>query len=207
MSAEAYIPLVRTIAANMKLKNKGVEFDELYQDGMVGLMQALKSFRDDGKASEGAWIYKRVWGEMLDGMRSRSKRPRHHAGIMRKWREAEDRIWTKEQQEPDSESLARQLGMTMSEYRLVQMELLAYYPVELGYHQPSIPEHTIEHLELREVIDSLKPGLKRVVEEFFFDGRDQKEIGCRMGVDNSWISRLIKEALAEMKLKLGDSRL
>src|SRR3954466_9273899 len=72
------VPFVRSIAGKIKEQlPREIEFDDLYNYGMQGLLEAAE--RHDRKHGEGfqTFAYYRVRGAMFDGLRAMGWLPRH----------------------------------------------------------------------------------------------------------------------------------
>ena len=63
---EEFKPLIKSIASNFY----GVEYNDLYQAGVLGLIQAYKNYQSDGKTKFSSYAYKYIFGEMYNYMLS-----------------------------------------------------------------------------------------------------------------------------------------
>jgi RNA polymerase sigma factor (sigma-70 family) len=69
---QPYLYIVERAARIWKVRtwgNNRVEYDDLYQYGVMGLMDALKKYDDSKNASIESYVYLRVNGSILDALR------------------------------------------------------------------------------------------------------------------------------------------
>jgi RNA polymerase sigma factor for flagellar operon FliA len=118
-----HAPLVRAIAQSLLKKlPASVEFDDLVQDGFIGLLGAILQTT---KARVGAhylnYISQRVRGAMLDGLRDIDPATRSVRRAMRAVEHAINQLGHQLGRSPNEDEVARSLAMPLAEYqRLLQ---------------------------------------------------------------------------------------
>jgi len=200
-----HLPLVVKAARSMEWKtNHKVEYDDLYQDGVIGLMQAEKSYRPE-KGDFKTWAFKRIWGAMIDGMRSRSPLPRKYAQQSRLHGSAKLTARRKLQREPNVEDIAKELGMTLSEYYVFEAELYRGWQEALEDHEEHLVRKSglIEEMSVHEALDRLTDEQRFVVHEHYFKGRDMTEVGLDLGVDRFKVKTIAAAARRRLVGQLG----
>ena len=76
-SLSSYLPLVNRIASHLSAKlPPNIEFEDLVQVGLIGLLKAKDDYQSDSGASFSTYATIRVRGAMLDELRSRDWLPR-----------------------------------------------------------------------------------------------------------------------------------
>ena len=82
-----YAPLVKRIAYHLMARlPASVEADDLVQNGMIGLLDALSRFEEGMGAQFETYAVQRIRGAMLDGLRENDWLPR---GVRREMRRVE----------------------------------------------------------------------------------------------------------------------
>lgn len=187
---ESDLDLVRIFARKMlrRCKRHGVEYDDLYQWGVLGLLDAARRFDRSKGASFRTFAGPRVTGAMLDGLR----------GSANGW----------------SRSLraARRAGG----FRVDVAETLAVRPLEavemvpaLAAFFPSTPESPGDALARRERAAAVQSAIAELParERFVVLGRMREEtnaaLGRRLGVNESRASQLYGSALKRLRRRLA----
>jgi RNA polymerase sigma factor for flagellar operon FliA len=106
-----YLPLVKRIAYLLMARlPASVEVDDLIQNGLIGLLDAMDRFEDGMGAQFETYAVQRIRGSMLDGLRENDWLPRSVRKEMRRVEEA-IRVLEHENGRPPSEAeLAKALG-------------------------------------------------------------------------------------------------
>lgn len=119
---EKYAPLVKKIAYRLIAKlPANVLVDDLIQNGMLGLLDALSRYQEMGAQFE-TYATRRIHGAMLDGLRSDDWMPRQ---LRREARKIEHSIAKLEQQlnrAPTEKEIAKDLGLSLNEYQHLLLE-------------------------------------------------------------------------------------
>ena len=149
-----------------------VDMDAVESDALFGLFLAARSFDPARGFTFATYAANRINGEMLDGLRDRQNAGRDQPQPVVK----------------SLESLVRDCdGLT----------------VTLGDQLYKDDEPVGSSLELQDEVDHLlsgvKPGDRRMVEEFYFEGLHQAQIGQRHGISGSRVSQHLKQAREQMR--------
>lgn len=118
-----YAPLVRRLALQMIAKlPASVEVDDLIQVGMMGLLDALRKYQDEGFKFE-TYAGQRIRGAMLDELRRNDWVPR---GLRVSSRGVSVAIQAQEQKRgrpPTEEEIAQELKLPLESYQQLLMEI------------------------------------------------------------------------------------
>jgi RNA polymerase sigma factor (sigma-70 family) len=79
--AERYLPLARQLAGRFCFKCP-VDYDETFSDAQLGLLNGIRSYREERQASLKTWLTWKIRSAMLDGLRRRDHLARSHRKIM-----------------------------------------------------------------------------------------------------------------------------
>src|SRR5512133_820161 len=115
---QRFAPLVKRIAYHLMARlPASVQVDDLVQNGMIGLLDAINRFEAGMGAQFETYAAQRVRGAMLDGLRENDWLPR---SLRRDFRRIETAIAELEQQKgrtPSESELAAALSMSLPDYQ------------------------------------------------------------------------------------------
>lgn len=213
---ESYMPVVRRLAARLKRElPASVEFDDLFQDGMVGVATAIARI---GKQVRGmlidAYVTQRVLGAMLDGLRANDVASRRVRRIMRAVDEASHRLCHRLGRRPSEGELADELGMSIARLQEVRRDADLSVPEpmapngdsDVGDSAPALSVASRDDpyvmVHAREVcyrvmraFERLPPAEQAVLTAYYQDGRSMREIGAAIRLSEGRVSQLHSHAV------------
>lgn len=221
-----YAQLVKRLAFQLMGKlPASVQADDLIQNGMIGLLDALNRFEEGMGAQFETYAVQRIRGAMLDGLRENDWVPR---GVRREMRRVEEAIHRLEHQhgrQPTEGELAAALDIPLAEYQKLLQEARGHqliYLEDLTGEQeedyldrnlagPDLdPLSMLEDQDLRrgllKGIDALPEREKTVMALYYDEEMNLKEIGEVLGVTESRVCQLHSQAIARLRaaMQLGD---
>jgi RNA polymerase sigma factor FliA len=221
--AERYLGLVIHIARNFQHRlPASVDFDDLVGAGNLGLVEAARRFDPARGTSFGAFAQHRIRGAITDSLRqidpvSRCLRSRQKAA-----ERATTELMTNLGRHPTEAETARRLHLSLRRWRRLRWELSeAGCPVNgdpiNGALAPADadqlpgtwadPERLAEMAETRQVLGralkTLPPRYRHVLHLYDFEEWTMKQIGVRLGVDQSRVSQIRAAALARLQVQLA----
>lgn len=220
-----FVPLVKRIAHHLVARlPASVQVDDLIQNGMIGLLDAMGRFECGLGAQFETYATQRIRGAMLDGLRENDWLPR---GIRREMRRVEQVVQQLEHANgrvPSEGELAAALNMPLEDYQRLLLEARGYQILYLedfsgedgdsflDHHVPdneSNPLLQLEKQSLRQAlvagIDALPEREKLVMALYYEEELNLREIGEVLGVTESRVCQLHSQAVARLRAKvLGD---
>lgn len=219
-----YAPLVKRIAYHLMARlPASVQVDDLVQNGMLGLLDALGRFEEGLGAQFETYAVQRIRGAMLDGLRENDWMPR---GIRKEMRRVEATIQKLEHQQgrpPSEGELAIALDMPLLEYQKLLQDARGHQLVYLedmsGDDEDYLDRHAsgvsldplamLEESNMRgalvDAIASLPEREKMMMALYYEQDLNLREIGEVMGVTESRVCQLHTQAVARLRCAvMGD---
>lgn len=222
----SYAPLVKRIAYQLMAKlPASVDVDDLVQNGMMGLLDAINRFEEGLGAQFETYAVQRIRGSMLDGLRENDWVPRSLRRDMRRIESAIHLLEQRNGRAPSETELAESLGVSLVEYQhmlqearghqLVYFEDFAhddgtdYLDRHLGAHE-SNPLDLLEDADTRaglvRAIEALPEREKLVMALYYDEELNLREIGEVLGVTESRVCQLHSQAVARLRAQVVGAR-
>ena len=225
---QRFAPLVKRIAYHLMARlPSSVQVDDLIQNGMMGLLDAINRFEAGMGAQFETYAAQRVRGAMLDGLRENDWLPR---SLRRDFRRIEVAISQLEQEygrTPSESELAETLGMALAEYQKMLQDarghqLISFEDMIDDGNEDFLERHLSDDsnepsriLEDESLRKSLVQGIELLPEReklmmalYYEQDLNLREIGEVMGVTESRVCQLHSQAVARLRARVfGDTGL
>jgi len=219
---EGYLPLVRTVVGRVAMTLPGhVCAEDLYSAGLVGLLQAVRSFSPNGGASFETFARFRIRGAVLDELRRLDWVPRLVHDKARKIQNAISELEQRLNRPPEEEEVASALGLKLEAYQdwLQEVRPVAFVcldaaprsdgPDSVTQHD-SIPDDSQEdpfdyasRSELKDLIAQrirqLPPVQQKVLALYYFEDLRLREIAEAFELTESRISQIHSQAILAIR--------
>ncbi len=223
-----FIPLVKRVAMQMRERLPlHIEMDDLVSTGVLGLVDAVQKFDACKQVKLEQYAQHRIRGAILDGLRELDNASRD----MRKKNKFAERVYGALEAElgrpPSDHELAKGLGMSLAGWYRTVRDLK---PVGMAWLRPMgcvgvketpiAPEdefpannegHQFDACYRREQKEILHQALGRipererqVVQLYYHQELTMREIGARLGIDESRVSQLHSSALCHLRKRVQD---
>ncbi|NHC07214.1 RNA polymerase sigma-28 (SigD/FliA/WhiG) subunit [Azonexus fungiphilus] len=222
---QRFLPLVKRVAYHLMARlPANVQFEDLVQNGMLGLLDAIDRFEEGFGAQFETYATQRVRGAMLDGLRANDWLPRNMRRELRRIEQAINRLEHAHGRAPSEQELADALEMSLADYQKLLQEArghqLVYYEDFGGDDDEDFLErHFIDAegdpagiLEDKDIRQNLVAAIGRLPEReklmmalYYEQDLNLREIGEVMGVTESRVCQLHSQAIARLRGQLvGD---
>lgn len=196
-----------------KFRNRGIEYDDLYSAGCLGLVKAADGFDETLGYRFSTYAVPAILGEIKrlfrDGGAVKVSR-----SLKEKSREAvrlRDELSVSLGREPTVSELSEKLGI--NEFETVELLNIAVPPVSLtatdeeGERQIDIPvdfgeEQIHNSIALREIIGKMPERDRRLIELRYYKGLTQTVTAEKLGLSQVQVSRRERLLLQEMRRKM-----
>ncbi|KJY97253.1 RNA polymerase sigma factor FliA [Pseudoalteromonas sp. THAF3] len=220
---ERHAALVKRVACHLLARlPASVQLDDLIQSGMIGLIEASKTFDASKGASFETFAGIRIRGAMLDEVRRGDWAPRSVHRNSRAVATAVHELETSLGREPKDVEVAEKLDISLDEYHHILNDVNCSKVLgieDLGVDEdvltPSSEQsqtgrpYTSVHNErfnqaLVAAINSLPERDALVLSLYYNDEMNLKEIGQILDVSESRVSQIHGQAMIKLKAKVND---
>ncbi|HXP61422.1 MAG TPA: FliA/WhiG family RNA polymerase sigma factor [Dongiaceae bacterium] len=219
---ERYLPLVRTVVGRVALSLPAhVRPEDLHSAGLVGLLQAIRSYDATAGASFETFARFRIRGAILDELRRLDWVPRLVHEKARRIQNVLNELEQQLGQPPGEEEVAKALGLTPGEYRdwLEEIRPVAFVCLD-ACASADTPDGTTQHEsipddsqpspfdsasenELKELIArrirQLPQVQQKVLALYYFEDLRLREIAEAFGLTESRISQIHSQAILAIR--------
>ena len=199
-----------------RFKGRGVETEDLFQIGCIGLIKAVDNFDDTLNVKFSTYAVPMISGELKRYLRDNAaiRVSRSIKDIAYKAIYCKENIIKTTHREPTVVEIAKEIGVEPEDvvYALdaIQSPVSLYDPVydqggDTLYVMDQISdkknkeEKWVENIVLNEALKGLSERERKIIDMRFFNGKTQMEIADEIGISQAQVSRLEKNALKAMK--------
>lgn len=207
-------PLIKSIIR--RFKNKGIEYDDLYQIASVGFIKALNNYDESFGVKFSTYTVPMIIGEIKRYIRDNGaiKVSRSLKSLANKINRFVDDYQTSNVNSPSIELISNKFEITAEEVVLAlestKMPLSIYDKIDddedgqeliekIVYEDTE--EKNITKIHLASIIDDLSDREKMIVTLRYFRDKTQSEVAKTLGVSQVQISRLENKILQKIRLK------
>lgn len=199
-----------------RFKDKGVEYEDLYQIGCIGLLKAIINFDEDFGVKFSTYTVPMIIGEIKRYMRDNGaiKVSRNMKILANKLNKFIDEYQSINDTSPSVELLAEKFNVETEEVVIAldstKMPLSIYdkYEDEEDGQEliDKIPindneDSLVDKIHLSNIIDGLNDRERKIIVLRYFRDRTQSEIAKTLGVSQVQVSRLENKIIDKIRLK------
>ena len=207
---EGNIKLVLSVIK--KFNNRGVDLDDLFQVGAMGLIKAVDNFDFSHNVKFSTYAVPMIIGEIRRYLRDNSvvRISRSIKDNAYKALEFKERYFLEHGKEPSIEQMSEELGLDTIDIVIaleaIQEPVSIYTPIynnggdeiylidQIADNSDS-EEKKLQKMMIEEGIAKLNDRLKGIIFSRYYDNKTQMEIAEELGISQAQVSRLEKTAL------------
>ena len=222
-----YGPLVKNIVGRMsiKLPIDAADREDLYNVGIIGLMEALEKYDQNRNVQFETYARFRIRGAILDELRSRDWVPRSVRHKDSKLEEAFAAVKKNLGRRPDEKEVADYMGITLDQYFKLLDEtkgipIISQEDLTPDYLEAHSSEDVLKSVnrgtpfdlfaeeelksKLKKGIDELPSKEKMVMSLYYNDEMTMKEIGRILDLTESRVCQLHTQAILRLRSTMKD---
>lgn len=226
-AVRTYAPLVTNIAQGLRAKlPASVLFDDLYQDGMMGLLTAIDGFDSKRNTRFQTYAGPRIKGAMLDGLRQTDWVSRGVRRTQRTIEVAEEKLSQEFMRKPTESEMATELDTTVAQFQQLLRDAMGAYMEYLNdgaieeYHRAKAtfemvepdpmtdPVRQIERRQRNEMmmsaLNDLDDRQKRFMYLYYQCDKNMKAISVEFDVTESRVCQIHAEVVTHLRVRLQD---
>jgi RNA polymerase sigma factor for flagellar operon FliA len=215
---DANVPFVRSIAGKVREQlPREIEFDDLYNYGMQGLLEAAERYDRRHGVTFQTFAYYRVRGAMFDGLRNMGWLPRTEYQRLRFEERAAAYLANLTERQAGVETRAvvniedemRHIAEALGGVAAIFVTTLEGRDEagDTATGMTATPQLGMERRERTAAIEAALKALpekeRRLLKLYYFEDRSLEEAGALMGLSKSWSSRLHARAIELLKEQLS----
>ena len=214
----AHLGMVKRVALHLKVRIPPfMELDELIQVGMIGLLEAARSFDSSKGVELESYALSRVRGAILDEVRQLSYLPRSAVAFNKSENEAINFLASELGRAPTQSELAEHMGDDLEEFQkkrgnakrfeTLSMEVINDEVLGIADERSRQPDAIVEHEDFMRAVTGAIADLPErdqlLMSLYYVEELNLKEIGDVLGVTESRISQLLTGIVKKLRVSLG----
>lgn len=204
----AYLPALRALAFRLKERlPSSIDVNDLISIGVEEMIKLASRYEKEQNNSFWGFVKKRVYGAMLDYLRSLDIMSRNNRKIIKDIDTLIDEYYQKYEEEPDDKYLAQRLNLEVEKVKEVRQAHAVSYVLPLDEQINCYTEdNTLEKIEkqalldkVSEVLETLKEREQLIIQLYYYEELNLKEISEMLGISESRISQIHKKLLRKLR--------
>lgn len=204
----AYLPALRALAFRLKERlPSSIDANDLISIGVEEMIKLASRYEKEQNNSFWGFVKKRVYGAMLDYLRSLDVMSRNNRKIIKDIDTLIDEYYQKYEEEPDDKYLAQRLNLEVEKVKEVRQAHAVSYVLPLDEQVNCYAEdNTLEKIEkqalldkVSEVLETLKEREQLIIQLYYYEELNLKEISEMLGISESRISQIHKKLLRKLR--------
>lgn len=204
----SYLPALRALAFRLKERlPSSIDVNDLISIGVEEMIKLASRYEKEQNNSFWGFVKKRVYGAMLDYLRSLDVMSRNNRKIIKDIDTLIDEYYQKYEEEPDDEYLAQRLNLEVEKVKEVRQAHAVSYVLPLDEQINCYTEdNTLEKIEkqalldkVSEVLETLKEREQLIIQLYYYEELNLKEISEMLGISESRISQIHKKLLRKLR--------
>lgn len=187
----------------------GVDKNDLYQAGVLGVVKAYQNYVDDGKCKFSTYAYNYIFGEMYALANNKEIKLNKDINRLIKMIEmGKARLSQEIMKVPSNKELAQYLEMEEEKLEQILSYANSFVSMdevcddERSMHEVLALEERVsvdEKLELKNSINSLDAIEKDIIKSRYYEDLTQSETARKLGITQVMVSRYEKRSLTKMR--------
>jgi len=204
-----YLPAVRSMAFRLKERLPSfIEYADLVSIGTEELIKLARRY--DESLNDSFWGYakKRVYGSMLDYLRSLDIMSRNNRKLVKSIDTLIEKYKVEHNEEPSNAYLAEKLDIPINKVREAKLASEVYTVLPISEHVDFIDSKidVLAQIEkenlitkIKEILETFQEREQLIIQLYYFEELNLKEISTILDITESRISQIHKSILSKIK--------
>lgn len=206
-----YMPAVRAMSFRLKERlPTSIDVNDLISIGMEEMIKLSRRYDNDQNDSFWGYAKKRVYGSMLDYLRSLDVVSRSNRRLIKAIDVEISKFAIADELEPSDEYLAKKLNEPIDKIRDAKMASLINTNVPLNEHIMGYQDENIEKVvekdqmieSIKEILSTLSEREQMIITLYYYDELNLKEISALLEISESRISQIHKKLVRQLRERL-----
>ena len=209
-------PLIKSVIK--RFRDKGIEYDDLYQLGCIGFLKAIKNFKPEFDVKFSTYVVPMVIGEIKRFMRDDGavKVSRALKSLNLQINRYIEKYVGEKQEKPTIEQLAKHFKVEEQEIVMAmdsaKMPVSLYAPLEEEGGNLNVIDRVemeqstgfdmLENIALKEIIKHLDERDRKIILLRYYFDKTQSEIASELHISQVQVSRLENKILDSLRAKM-----
>lgn len=221
-----HLPLVERVVNRIKIKNTDYEKGDLFNIGVIGLMDALKKFDHTKKVPFESYAAIRIRGAVFDEVRKHGKISRYRMGQLNEYYKARQELEQIEKREVTDLEICKHLDINQNQLNDIydSLNYLASVSLEATLFNQDDDGLTVEDTLIDDSVEDAEQGIvederKQALQDsiktltereqiilnlYYTEELTLKEIAEILGVSIARISQIHGKVISKLKLKIEE---
>ena len=209
-----YLPAVKSMAFRLKERLPSfIEYADLVSIGTEELVKLARRYDENQNDSFWGYAKKRVYGSMLDYLRSLDVMSRNGRKLVKTIDSLVSNYVASFDEEPSNQFLADKLDLPIDKIREARRasEVYSVLPISDNIDFEDINANVLEQLEsddlitkVTAVLDQLSDRERLIIQLYYFEELNLKEISAILNITESRISQIHKAVITKIKDELKE---
>ncbi len=186
--------------------------DDLYQVGFIGLMKALKNYKENKNTKFSSYAYFYIDGEIKEYIRTNNsiKYSKEFISLKQSYEKAKNLLSQKLERMPTIVELSQFLEIPIDKIKEIEASKQSIESLDnneeetslysyIGFSEEAYKE---ENIDLKTAIENLKEPDKTIIISRYMEGLTQSETSNLLGISQVQVSRKEKDALVRLRTTL-----
>lgn len=204
----SYMPALRALAFRLKERlPSSIDVNDLISIGVEEMIKLASRYDKEQNNSFWGFVKKRVYGAMLDYLRSLDVMSRNNRKIIKDIDTLIDEYFQKYEEEPDDAYLAEKLNLEIDKIKEARQAHAVSYILPLDEQINCYSEDTtLEKIEreslleqVNSVLETLKEREQLIIQLYYYEELSLKEISDMLNISESRISQIHKKLIKKLR--------
>ncbi|HYP27826.1 MAG TPA: sigma-70 family RNA polymerase sigma factor [Blastocatellia bacterium] len=204
-----YLPLVRFWVNQISGTARWANRDDLMQEGIIGLIDAIRKFDRDREGEFRPYARKFVRGAVFRNPELSRNRTRYQGDLYRKVRDVHDKLMQQTGRRPTPEDIAVESGLSVKQVRNTLSARNIAFTEELfdAGEAPAAGRSTVERQDaeilIGEALAKLNEREASILTRHYWGDETDLEIAQNLGMTEGQVSKIRQRAVAKLRSLLG----